>query len=212
MPKQFVSSAGWQPAAPSSGETIRFVCGLAACSGLMCRNSSFRLRARCNQAGQYWVRAGSPQRPQVAKQFVSSAGWQPAAASCAETVRFVCMLAARCGLMRSGSSVLFLQKEVLDSPVTSGSQPMPEIDSLEHIQPPAASPLQTSRFQHIRPLCTSSCCGLPAHQKPVSPRQPAAEVYPFLHISQVPAGCQPALKSSVSACQAAVGWQPAHPN
>ena len=75
VPKQFVSSEGsmqsgkpalgegWQPAAASSGG---FVCGLAARSGLMCRNSSFRLPARCNQAGQYWVRAGSPQRPQVA--------------------------------------------------------------------------------------------------------------------------------------------------
>ena len=103
VPNQFVSSAGWQPAAPSNGETIRFVCGLAARSSLMCRNRLFRLRRN----NSFRLRAGSPQRPQMAKQFVSSAGWQPAAASCAETVcfvcgvtiRFVCGLAARSGLM-----------------------------------------------------------------------------------------------------------------
>ena len=95
VPKQFVSSAGWQPAAPSNGETIRFVCGLAARSSLMCRNSLFRLRRN----NSFRLRASSPQRPHVPKQFVSSAGWQPAVPSNGETIRFVCGLAARSSLM-----------------------------------------------------------------------------------------------------------------
>ena len=82
--KEFVSPAGWQPAEALCagkalvvwglaartawcGKRVRFVCGLAACRGLMCRKISFRL----------WLAA---RKRDVAKEFVSSAGWQPAEA------------------------------------------------------------------------------------------------------------------------------------
>ena len=124
--KEFVSSAGGQPAEDliCAGKAL-FVCGLAARRGLMCRKSSFRLRAGALYVPEkLFSSAGwQPARRDVAKEFVSSAGWQPAEALyvpeklfsfagwqpaealCAGKALFVCGLAARRGPICAGKAL-----------------------------------------------------------------------------------------------------------
>ena len=111
--KEFVSSVGWQPADALCAEKVlcvcglaarrglicagkaRFVCGLAARRGVMCRKSSFCLQAGSPQrpcVPENLLSSGGwqPARRDVAKEFVSSADWQPAEALCVGKALFVC--------------------------------------------------------------------------------------------------------------------------
>ena len=125
--KALFAAAGWQPAdGLCQKRSFRLRAGSPQRRDVA--KSSCRLQAGCPQRPYVpkklfsfrRLRAGSPQKPfagklfssagcqparrDVAKEFVSSVGWQPAEALCAGKALFVCGLAARRGLICAGKA------------------------------------------------------------------------------------------------------------